>query len=247
MKSSLTSVTFRKKTPEQIVYLTKQARLDAIEWGGDIHVPAGDKAAAEHALRLCRDNGIEISAYGSYFYAGQDNNFQQVLETAQRLQCRVIRVWTGRIGSQKATAEQRAICTQALAEMVAMAQQVGCTVATEYHSNTLTDTLASARELLRDVPGLKTFWQPPDGLTVQQNLEALEQLKGQVENVHVYYWQGYERYPLADGAGEWRYYLQKAADTGISGYATLEFVKDDSQKQLMEDARTLRELLSQLG
>lgn len=77
-------------------------------------------------------------------------------------------------------------------------------------------------------------------------MEALEQLKGQVENVHVYYWQDDKRYPLADGAEEWVKYLQKAADTGITGYATLEFVKDDSPEQLMEDSRTLRELLSQL-
>ena len=76
--------------------------------------------------------------------------------------------------------------------------------------------------------------------------EALEQLKGQVENAHVYYWRDGKRYPLADGAEEWRHYLQKAADTGISGYATLEFVKDDSTEQFMEDSRTLRELLSRL-
>lgn len=161
MKSSLTSVTFRQKTPEQVVYLAKQAQLDAIEWGGDIHVPAGDKAAAEHALRLCRDNGIEISAYGSYFYAGVHGNFREVLETAQRLQCPVIRVWAGRTGSLEITAQQRRIYTDALREAVDMARQVGCTVATEYHSHTLTDTLASAKELLGDVPGLKTFWQPP--------------------------------------------------------------------------------------
>ncbi len=39
IKSGLVSITFRQLTCEQIVDLVSKAKLDAIEWGGDIHVP----------------------------------------------------------------------------------------------------------------------------------------------------------------------------------------------------------------
>ena len=40
--TGLVSVTFRDKTPAEIVSEVKKAGLDAIEWGGDVHVPHGD-------------------------------------------------------------------------------------------------------------------------------------------------------------------------------------------------------------
>ena len=39
--SSLCSVTFRALTPEEVLELAARAELDAIEWGGDVHVPCG--------------------------------------------------------------------------------------------------------------------------------------------------------------------------------------------------------------
>ena len=47
-RTGLVSVTFRKLTPEKIIELVSEAGLNAIEWGGDVHVPHGDlKRAAE--------------------------------------------------------------------------------------------------------------------------------------------------------------------------------------------------------
>ena len=51
LKTGLTSVTFRRKTQEEIVALAAQAQLDGIEWGGDVHVPPGDLPAAKAAGR----------------------------------------------------------------------------------------------------------------------------------------------------------------------------------------------------
>ena len=42
IKTGMTSVTFRKKSAEDVIAIVKEAGLDGIEWGGDIHVPAGD-------------------------------------------------------------------------------------------------------------------------------------------------------------------------------------------------------------
>ena len=39
IESGLVSITFRKLTVEKIIELVKEAGLQGIEWGGDVHVP----------------------------------------------------------------------------------------------------------------------------------------------------------------------------------------------------------------
>ena len=67
MKTGLVSITFRKKKPEEIVALAAKGGLEGIEWGGDVHVPHGDMAAAKNARLLTTGAGIEVAAYGSYY------------------------------------------------------------------------------------------------------------------------------------------------------------------------------------
>jgi len=62
----LVSVTFRQLTVEEIGELATECGLQAVEWGGDVHVPPGDFAAARRAL----DTGLKVAAYGSYYRAG---------------------------------------------------------------------------------------------------------------------------------------------------------------------------------
>ncbi|MEL7086971.1 MAG: hypothetical protein AAGL98_00775 [Planctomycetota bacterium] len=62
----LVSVTFRKLTPTQICELAADAGLQGIEWGGDVHVPAGDVGAAKAVAALTRARGLAVAAYGSY-------------------------------------------------------------------------------------------------------------------------------------------------------------------------------------
>lgn len=54
------------------------------------------------------------------------------------------------------------------------------------------------------------------------------------------------RYPLADGAEEWKEYLRKGPEVPW-GACILEFVKDDSPEQFLEDARCLHSMLRELG
>lgn len=46
VKTGLVSVTFRQKSVEEIAALTAEAGLSGVEWGGDVHVPPGDREAA---------------------------------------------------------------------------------------------------------------------------------------------------------------------------------------------------------
>ena len=220
MKTSVASVTFRSHTVEQIVSLALQAGLDAIEWGGDVHVQPGDLPAAQRAFSCCSNAGIEISAYGSYYRA--ESSFFPVLETAVQLKTRIIRVWAGKVGSRQCSPEQRSATEEALRQAVLLADDAGCTVATEYHANTLTDTLESTMELLNAVPGLRTFWQPPVGLPFEKNIQALHSLQGRIENLHVYHRTGEGACrPLKEGAGNWISYLKTVQLDGAPHYATL--------------------------
>ena len=66
----LLSITFRSLTWDDIIQQVIAAGLSAIEWGGDIHVRAGDVELAKTVRRRCEESGILISAFGSYYRAG---------------------------------------------------------------------------------------------------------------------------------------------------------------------------------
>lgn len=248
MKSSLTSITFRKKSIEEIVALAQVAGLDAIEWGGDVHVAPGDQEAAQKALRLTRENGMEISAYGSYYRCKPEEDFTPVLESALRLETPVIRVWAGAgfAFSKDCPADDRLRFTEKLADNVRQAKEAGCIVATEYHGNTLTDTLASTQQLLGDIPDLYTYWQPRTRppLPVTENLSDIETLGKRIVNVHIFYWDDEcIRHPIKDNADNILQYLSAAERCTDAKYAAIEFVKDEQDAQLLEDARVLNDLL----
>ncbi len=248
MKTSVASVTFRGRSIAEVASLAHRAGLDAIEWGGDLHVPPKDNAAARLALSCMRTYGLRASAYGSYYRTGAKEAFEPVLQTALLLGCRVIRVWAGSCASADCTADERAAIAARLAAAVRLAAQAGCAVATEYHANTLTDTLDSARSLLDEVPGLRTLWQPPVGLPLNENLRALHALAGRMENLHVYHRNARgDCRPLAEGAAAWRSYFAAVPPAGSARYATLEFVKDGSEEQFLQDAALLRILLKGYG
>ena len=66
----LVSVSFRQLPAEEIVRLCAECGLEAVEWGGDIHVPHGDCATAEKVSGLTEAAGLRTAAYGSYYRCG---------------------------------------------------------------------------------------------------------------------------------------------------------------------------------
>ena len=85
VKTGLVSVTFRQKSVEEIAALTAEAGLSGVEWGGDVHVPPGDREAARRAARLTRQAGLEVLSYGSYYRCQPGEDFTPVLESALAL------------------------------------------------------------------------------------------------------------------------------------------------------------------
>ena len=246
IRTGVLSVTFRTLTAREIVNLTAQAGLNGIEWGGDVHVPHGDLEMARDARRMTDDAGLAVLAYGSYFRCKPGELFEPVLAAALALGAPLIRIWAGERASAAADEGYRQYVAEQAQACVTHAGQAGIAVAFEHHANTLTDTLASTLALLHATPGTRTVWQPPHILEEDARLEGLRGLLPWLANVHVFHWRmpDLARLPLHDGEALWRKRLQVAAACGHDFAALLEFVRDDSPRQMAEDAATLRRCIA---
>ena len=255
IKSAVVSVTFRQKSPEEIVAISKKAGIGGIEWGSDVHVLPGDIAFAERVRKMTEDAGLDVASYGSYYYAAHDGNkfpFEQVLESAAALGAPNIRIWAGLGASKDATAERRAEITADIVRCASLAAEKGITLSLEYHANTLTDTFASTMQLLEEAnhPNLYTYWQPPlDVADAQHEVDLAALLKtGRVTNAHVYRWikdgDVITQYPLEAGKELWAKWL--ALLDGTPRYACMEFVKDGTDEQFLQDAAVLNGLIASI-
>lgn len=252
-KPGLVSVTFRSLSYRQIIEIAVANELKGIEWGGDIHVPAGDLSRANDVRRASLDAGLEIVAYGSYYRVGESEqaglSFDSVCETAVSLGAPSIRVWAGSKNSEDANDGYRASVSEDLNRIGRIANQAGTVISLEFHTNTLTNTAESALALLSlSAPeDVQTYWQPPNGSSCEMALCGLQKMLPRLRDLHVFHWwpTSRDRHPLQLGKDRWLQYLSLVQSEYRKGWALLEFVKDDSPTQLKEDARILRELLEQ--
>ncbi len=252
IKSGLVSISFRKLTVAEVVNLVSEAGLSHIEWGGDVHVPHGDLAIATQVRKLMESHKLHTAAYGSYYRAGAADqpDFNAVAETASILGAPTIRVWAGNLGSAECSAEQRAAIIRDLRRITAIAAGHGISISTEFHGGTITDTNESTTAMLNEIQSdnFRTYWQPAVNRSVEYRLAGLQEVLPRLTNVHVFQWK-YEngvnvRLPLAEGAADWKIYLDTVKSTGREHIAMLEFVRDDSVEQFKEDAATLNAWLS---
>ncbi len=249
----LVSITFRSLKPEEIIRLVSEAGLQSIEWGGDIHVPAGDVARAKEVGRLTREAGLMVAAYGSYYRlgAGEKNTapFESVLASAKALGAPTIRVWAGTKGSADCSPEERRAIIDDALRVAELADRRGITISLEYHGGTLTDSVASVHSLFGELshPNIEFLWQPTNGEPVESCVARLLDVLPRLRNAHVFHWwpTDRERHPLSEGEANWRTYIEIVRDTGRDVDFLLEFVLDDSPAQFLADAATLRRFLEE--
>lgn len=242
--TGMTSITFRKLSVDEILSLVKKCGLDGIEWGGDIHVPPGSIATAQIVHKKTVEAGLKVLAYGSYFCPGETKNplqeFEKVLESAHALGAPIIRIWAGKKGSAVAENSYRKNVVDQISQICEMAQKYGIKIATEYHRNTLTDTLKSTKLLFSQVnhPNMYTYWQPNPDISFDEQLNEIQQLKEKICTYHVFAWEKENiRLPLADFRSKWEQYCKKIPANTIN--MIIEFVKDDSTQQFEQDAKVL--------
>ena len=255
MKTGVCSITFRALSIPDVALLVQRAGLDAVEWGGDIHVPHGDLQAALTARRVTTDVGLNVSSYGSYYSPidanGHPEDFLPVLDVAQTLGADTIRIWAGRTGSAAGSACRNALIDETL-RAAEVAEVHGVRLAFEFHNYTFTDTNESAVQLLREInhPNLYTYWQPMYwGPDMNTRIQGLTQLKDKILNLHVFHWHydsskeqlsdAIDRRPLEEGAADWKSYLS-IPPPEKERFALIEFVRHNDPNQFLQDAAVLR-------
>jgi len=259
IRPGICSVTFRQLDRRQVVELVRHAGLEAIEWGGDVHVPPENLSAAQEARRLTQENGLTVSSYGSYYKVlnpdGTAQPFEPILETALALGTDTIRIWSGERPSATADKEYREKFAALLRPSLDLAAGQGVRLALEFHSNSLTDDNATAQQLLDEVnhPGLYLYWQPMYWVNDPVYcLKGLEALRERILNLHVFNWRlpspgaRAERLPLKDGADDWLSWFSVKMNPDLPHFALLEFVRADSPEQFLEDAAVLKQMIKQI-
>ena len=245
LTTGVVSVTFRPLLPDQILSLASQAGLDFVEWGSDVHVPVGDLAHASHVGEKTKDAGLRVASYGSYFKAGYSDpaSFADVIATAKALGAPNIRIWAGQKGS--AEEENRAAVAASIRACAEACAEAGMTVSLEFHPGTLTDHYESACRLAEEVAHdhLRLYWQPNQFKDEAYNLAALRAVLPYLSHVHVFAWDGAEKFPLARHERIWREYIEILKESPRDHAMLMEFVCDGSQRQFLEDAQTLHRFL----
>ena len=252
IKSGLCSVSFRSKTPEEIISLAAKAGLSSIEWASDAHVNEGDVNTAKEVKKMTEAAGLEVSSYGSYFYLGKKMDIVPFLESASALGTNEIRIWAGKSPSAYHLPEQREWLVNEAKDISRKAADYGITISTECHANTLTDTPESLLLLMDEVgePNFRTYWQALLHIPENEQLSSLKAVyaSGRLTNLHVYHfncWE-YERDQrlLSEAYDTWleRFMVFKNDDT--VRYAMLEFVRGGLDESLLADAKTLNALIS---
>lgn len=245
----LVSITFRGKTPAEVVALAVEAGTPLLEWGGDVHVPHGNVSVAEDVGAMTRDAGCRVAAYGSYYRVGSpagDITFEHCLASAVALGAPVIRVWAGQSGSAEASEEQRARVIEDTRRICRLAGEENIVVAYEFHGGTLTDTLQSTLDLLTRAgsPTLRTLWQPQQTTPAAQRPDEIAQLLPWLANVHVFQGAGGRPDALDTGKGDWLSYLPLLAQAKQPLGVLIEFVRNGDPAQFLADAAVLHAWLA---
>ena len=233
MKTGLVSVTFRQLDCETVVKLCRENNLRFVEWGGDIHVPAGDLQKARAAADLCRQSGVIPDGYGSYYNAADPfETFLPALEAADALGARYIRIWAGRGKEYDRSAEER------IRTAVRAAEKRGIAVSLECHRDTMTEDPALALRLAQNT-GCLLHFQPNPDVEFERNLQTVSDFAPYLCAVHVFAWEkGNVRFPLRAQSEQWTAYANASPDVPF----LLEFVCKNDPDNLKDDAETLREI-----
>lgn len=246
LKSGLVSVTYRALSHREVIDLAVAAGLELIEWGSDVHAPAGDAERLADIVAYSRERGVACCSYGTYFRLGHDplDALGAYIAAARVLGTRVLRIWAGCKDFTNMTEEDCTHMIEQARRAAELAEREGVVLCFEWHRDTMTSTLEGALRLVESVnsPALRLYWQPSQYRSFEQNLAEAARVAPYVVNLHVFEWQmdgkTLLRRPLSAGQKVWARYL---ACFGNTQHALLEFVPDDDPALLGREAAVLNE------
>ncbi|GHV14603.1 xylose isomerase [Clostridia bacterium] len=259
--AGIASVTLRQYAYRNFIKNTKLTSLEYIEWGSDIHVPRDNLNKAVKVEDEMTANSLFTSSYGSYYRLGSQMLESgdktkvrcDVIATAKALHASTIRIWGGDVGSSRITPEMRETMVADAIEFAAIAGKNGLSISLEYHLNTITDTPDSAVDFIKEVrsrgaDNIFLYWQINPYIDHRENLTALTKVMPYLTNIHVFAWEKDTRLPLEAHKSRWLDYvnLVKNISTMEKHCFLMEFVKNDSVEQLIEDAAVLCEIIKEV-
>ena len=241
-KLGLVSVSFRNESPEKILQAMQACGLSCIEWGSDVHCPP---ESATDIAALQKKYGIRCCAYGTYFRLGvtPTEELPGYIAAAKELGTNILRLWCGNKNSEDYTEKEKAELLRLCAEASAVAEESGVILCMECHNNTYTNAKEAALELMQavDSKAFRMYWQPNQYRTEQENMAYARLLAPYTVHLHVFNWQGKEKYPLGEATEIWRNYLACFAGEHA---LLLEFMPDGKLETLATEAAALKEIIT---
>ncbi len=244
-KLGLVSVSFREHSTDELVKAVSDAGLDCIEWGSDVHAPYNDPDALAHIVKLQKEYGITCSSYGTYFRFQKTDisELPAYIAAAKALGTNILRLWCGVKGSESYNEDEVGkkelfdLCRKA----ADIAEKENVYLCMECHSRTYTDSPESTVELMKAINSSHfcMFWQPNQNRDVDYNIDFARTIEPYTKNLHVFHWEGSNKFPLSKGASDWQKYIGIFNDNRA---LLLEFLYDDKLSSLSSEAATLKEI-----
>ncbi len=243
LKIGVASVTFRNKTVGQIVEIAKNAGVGFIEWGADVHVKSLEDAIL--AKKLCDENNIKISSYGSYYRTGCSDKaeWEAVCRIANEMGASSVRIWLGKKDSEKFTEDEYKALSEELKFLCDKAKEYNLLVCPECHDNTFNNNTEAIIRLKNDLncENFKTYFQSRY-LRLEYDMNRIEKTFDFIENFHVSYrdLKREQRFKKKDKS-----YLDKLLKKFVSmkfkGIVIIEFVKGSKEKCFYKDVKKLQQ------
>lgn len=239
-KYGLVSVSFRGSSPAEIIGAVKEAGLTCIEWGSDVHAPKDDIKRLEEIAALQKEAGIECCSYGTYFRLGINDNseIREYAKAAKILGTNIMRVWCKDKNSEDFTEEEAESFFEVCRDAAKIAEECGVILCCECHNDTYTNRKEGFARLFEAVksPAFKMYWQPNQYRTFEENIKYAGMLSGVSEHLHVFNWEGDEKFPLADAIDTWKAYMECfSGDKAL----LLEFMPDNRIESLKTEAEAM--------
>ncbi len=242
LKIGLCSVTFRKKTIEEVVEIAKTAGVKYIEWGGDVHVRTTDDA--KKVKNLCDKAGIKISSYGSYFNSASydEEKWKEICLIAKEMNAPSIRVWLGRKNSEETSDKEYLELLENTKKMCVIAENHGLLVCPECHDNTFNNNTYAFLKIKNDLNQVifRTYFQSRY-FRMEYDLDRIDRTYDFILNVHVSYrdLKREQRFRKKD-KNYLDTLLKKLIEKGFAGIVMIEFVSGDKYSAFLKDAEKLR-------
>lgn len=240
----LVSISFRKHTPEEIITEAKKCGLSYIEWGSDVHAPCDNLDKLKSIRKLCDENGILCSSYGTYFKIGVNptDEISKYIAAAKILGTDILRLWCGTKKSADYTPEEKAHLFSECRALAEIAERENVILCMECHSNSYTETLDGAMELMNSVisDNFRMYWQPNQFTTKEENFRYAEAIAKFTKIIHVFNWTADQWLPLSGGIETWKKYLSFFDGTQK---LLLEFMPDNRIESLGSESLALKEIM----